>query len=100
MEVQNINRRIRHLRTWSRAKYILIYGICLYGVLLYFVYHSTLLMINMFQVEDFSLIGYLTDEKNVIRFLSSIILFALMGVYLSNSSWKNFMAKQKKERDN
>lgn len=87
--------RWEYMKSMGKNKYIFFYGMVIYGLLLFLTYHLTLLLTNMFTSDKFTLIEYLSNRNNHIRFISSFVLFSLMGLYLSSSAWKKQEKKHK-----
>jgi hypothetical protein len=97
MKQQISESRWEYMQRLGKNKYIFFYGIVIYGLLLFMAYHLTLLLSNMYTSDNFSVINYISDKNNHIRFISSFILFILMGLYLSSSAWKKHERKHKDE---
>ena len=89
--------RWEYMQRFGKNKYIFFYGVVVYGILLFVAYHLTLLLSNMYTSENFSLLEYISDKNNHIRFISSFVLFTLMGLYLSSSAWKKQEKRHKED---
>mgnify|MGYP000635278700 CR=1 FL=1 len=90
---KNIFNLVLKAKKLGKWKFILIYGLIIYGLVLFLVYQLTLLIISLNTIKDLTFETYLTDSNNQIRFLSSFILFELMGIYIAKNQWKNYKKK-------
>jgi len=90
---KNIFNLVLKAKKLGKWKFILIYGLLIYGLSMFLLYHLTLLIVSLTTIEELTFKAYILDSNNHIRFISSFILFEILGVYFSKNQWKNYSKK-------